>query len=328
MAAEEGLARTARSVSARAVDLGRARYADHPERLRAVISASTKKENALAVQGASDWIVISVALMTRLADVCERLTPELMTDTGLNNTGLGKRLTTLPPTNAEFTSATSSLLFAGALAFFLGHEIGHHLDGGLGIQEHASSDLARLPANDVEQALEIVADERGVIISRQVLATHLDDYLEFREYTDFEQAEFQVAIALLVSVSVFLCMAILRPRSFELDQMERMKHPPGALRVLWMSTHLTETVKSTMPLVSNQMRRHIRFVALDMAALASIEVGTAPDGVLKERVGKRNEPLGIRALSIRRALFEPNVAKRMRHLLTVRRDIRPLLRPR
>jgi hypothetical protein len=323
-----GLAETARDILDCALKFGRERYSSNAERVCAVISASTV-DNALAVQATRDWVVISEALLVRLFAVSEKLGPTLMTETGLDQTEIGRTISTLPPMNGGFTSAVSSLLFSGAVAFFAGHEIGHHLEGGLSILGTAATgDLVELPQNEVEQALEIGADERGVIISRQVMAYYLGKCINLREYTDAEKVEYQMALALLLSVGLFLSMAVIRPRSIGMKDITEKQHPPGSLRVLLLSMHLSHTVKQTFSLISDRFRRHIRLVALDMAAAASIEPGTKPAILTQERAGTRSEPLGLRAVGLRRAIYDPDLRHYARRLLETREKLRPQLVPR
>jgi hypothetical protein len=323
-----GLAETARDVLDRALYFGRERYSHNPELLRAIISDSAV-ENALAVQATRDWVVISNALLLRLFMVSENLGTKLMTETGLGETALGRIIDDLPPMAGGFTSAVSSLLFTGALAFFAGHEIGHHLEGGLGIlSASASGDLVGVPQNEVEQALEIGADERGVIICRQVMAFYLGKCVDVRDYTEMEKIEYQMALALLVSVGLFLSMAVIRPRSVGMRNISEKKHPPGSLRVLLLSMHLSQTVKETFSLIPERYRRHIRLVALDMAASASIEPGTKPAILAQERAGIRSEPLAFRAVGLRRAIFDPDLRHYVRRLRQLRQQLRPQLLPR
>lgn len=320
-----GIAEAARDVINVALEFGRKQYSQGPERLCAVLSAS-EREMALAVDGLRDWILVSKGLIARLFQVAEDLAPRLMAETGMRETGLGRRLTTLPPMHGGFTSALSSLLFTGALAFFVGHEIGHHLEGHLGLLgSHATGDIFELPRNIVEQALEVDADERGVIVSRQTMGLYLLQAIESREYSEAEKSEYHAVLAMLLSAGLFLCMAHLRPKAVSFKDRSDKSHPPGSLRVLLVSMYLTSSIKTIFK-ITEKYRRQVRMISLDMASEACVEPGTKAAALLKERrANRKGEPHGMRALGLRRAIFDLDLKHRARELLAVRQKLKSSL---
>lgn len=319
-----GIAETARDVIDVALEFGRREYARDPLRLCAVLSAS-EHEMALAVDSSRDWILVSKGLIDRLFRVAEDLAPRLMAETEMGETGLGRRLATLPPMNGGFTSALSSLLFTGALAFFVGHETGHHLEGHLPLLgARAAGDIFELPRSLVEQAMEVDADERGVIVSRQTMGWYLIQSVEPREYSEAEQNEGHAVLAMLLSVGLFLCMAHLRPKAVSLKALDDKAHPPGSLRLMLMSMYLTLSIKAAFK-ITEKYRRQIRMVSLDMTSEACIEPGTKAAQLIKERANRKGEPHGLRALGLRRAIFDLDLKHRARELLAVRQELRARL---
>ena len=145
------------------------------EKLVAAISSS-REANALAVWSSAgwDWIVLSEGLLELLRDrmdgVAERFAatfPELI------DTDLMRRLFAEQPLSGGFNSSLSSLLYFTAVAFFTGHEAGHHLAGHESqYPKRAHAELSEVEEIEREgdwligQALERDADILGLTLSR------------------------------------------------------------------------------------------------------------------------------------------------------------------
>ncbi|MES2244206.1 MAG: hypothetical protein V4639_15125, partial [Pseudomonadota bacterium] len=219
-----------------AVALGRDRYKERPERLCAVICSSTQP-NAIAAWGKRDWIVISDALMVRLHRSAEALAPQVMHDMGMEETRLGALIRKAEPAPG-FSTALASCLYVGAVGFIAGHEVGHHLEGHDGYYLHGAVRFREASDQDLkleQQALEIGPDERGAIISRQILITFLMKFSDGKTLSQEAQAEYQAVIATVLSVGLFSVLAVIRPKSIGMKEASEKRHPPGALRALMLS---------------------------------------------------------------------------------------------
>jgi hypothetical protein len=310
-----------------AVDLGRERYKERSERLCAVF-CSSPEPNAIAAWGKRDWIAISDALMVRLHKSAEALAPQVMHDIGVEKTRLGAVMQKAKPAPG-LSTAMASCLYIGAVGFIAGHEVGHHLEGHDGY--YSSGSVRLRDASDQElkleqQALEIGPDERGAIISRQILTTFLMKFFDGETLSQEVQAEYQAVVATVLSVGLFSALAVIRPRSIGMKDASEKRHPPGALRALLLSMYLSEKIKECFGLLSPPLRRQIRMVSLDIAAAESVGKGAKEAAILNR--AKKNEPLGLRAAGIRRALFDPDLRHHLRKLLEIRSRLQPTLHPR
>ncbi|MDA3668085.1 hypothetical protein PFF91_03485 [Burkholderia cenocepacia] len=310
-----------------AVKLGRERYKERPERLCAVFCSSTEP-NAIAAWGRRDWIVISDALMARLHKSAEALAPKVMHEIGVEETRLGAIMQKAKPIPG-FSTAMASCLYVGAVAFIAGHEVGHHLEGHDGYYLPGAVRLRDASDKDVkleQQALEIGPDERGTIISRQILTPFLLQFFDGEMLNQEVQAEYQAVLATVLSVGLFSALAIIRPRSIGMKDAAEKRHPPGALRALLLSEYLSQKINENCGLLSPDVQWQIRMVSLDIAAAESVGKGAKEAAILNR--AKKNEPLGLRAAGIRRALFDPDLRYHMRELLDIRNRLRSTLRPR
>ncbi len=310
-----------------AVQLGRERYSERSERLCAVFCSSSEP-NAIAAWGSRDWIVISDALMDRLYKSAEALARQLMHDVGVEETKLGAAMQTAKPTPG-FSTAMASCLYIGAVGFIAGHEVGHHLEGHDGYYLRGSVRLRDTSDQDLkleQQALEIGPDERGAIISRQIQTPFLMEFFDGETPSQEVQAEYQAVVATVLSVGLFSALAVIRPRSIGMKDASEKRHPPGALRALLLSMYLSEKIKENFHLLSPSLRREIRMVSLDIAAAESVGKRAKEAAILNR--AKKNEPLGLRAAGIRRALFDPDLRHHLRKLLEIRGRLRPTLHPR
>lgn len=310
-----------------AVSLGRDGYKERSERLCAIFCSSTEP-NAIAAWGSRDWIVISNALMFRLHKSAEALAPQVMHTVGVKDTRLGTVMQKAKSAPG-FSTAMASCLYIGAVGFFAGHEVGHHLEGHDGYYLPGSVRLRDASDQDLkleQQALEIGPDERGAIISRQILTSFLLKFYNGETLSQEDQAEYQAVIATVLSVGLFSALAVIRPRSIGMKEASEKRHPPGALRAWMLSMYLSGKIKECCSLISSPVQQQIQMVSLDIAAAESVGKGAKEAAILNR--AKTSEPLGLRAAGIRRALFDPDLPHHLRTLLEIRSRLRPTLRPR
>lgn len=292
-------------------------YAHDPQRLVGLVSASSDA-NALAVWGSTkyDWIVVSEGLMQLLYasadDMATRLTaafPEMF------QSQLGRRLQAVSPLSGGFQTSLGSFLYFAAISFFVGHEAGHHLaghDGHYVSGAHAElgdSSMAREGSNmTTEQALEIQADRIGLNISRNAIAQLLSKLWEIRTFSEHEKLEYQRVLAILLNAGVMMSAVKIRPKTIEWSDVPGSTHPPAVARVVLLSMSLSRSIKLNFDSLDDVSRRWIRAKCLDVVAGATIRPGSQEDKVLQERLARGGEPAAIRAVGIRKAMFDPQLA--------------------
>jgi hypothetical protein len=312
-----------------------------PERLVAAISSS-ETANALAVWSGSgrDWIVLSEGLMELLRGqmdgIAERFTeafPELI------GTNLMQRLLDEKPLSGGFKTSLSSFLYFAAIAFFTGHETGHHLAGHESQypkRAHAeySEDNAIDRGDDslVGQSLERDADVLGLTLCRiamTCLLSKLWEVPEAEKLSDDERQAFQRVLAALISTGALAAAAFIKPKS--IDDWQKVRgnsHPPAVARLLTIASSISLAIKENFHGIDNFYRRWIRLMSLEVAVGATIKPGTDADRICQERIARGGEPAAIRATGIRKALFDPNFRRYMARLDSTMITIRPLLNPR
>ncbi len=317
------------SVANYALAKARSRYTSKPERLKCVISASSKV-NALAVWGVAqnDWIVLSSGLLERLRETSVATFQHILDDWSILETQLGRSLAAQAPLGG-FESPFAAMLYVSAVSFFIGHEAGHHLEGHDGYyQVGAVAELLDGEATGSErQSLEFFADAHGVSMSRQITTAFLLEVVDVRNFSVAERTEFQKVLAMLISLGIFLSISALDPRSVDLASIQSRSHPPSSVRALWISSLLTDAIKGAFHNLQVKDLRRIRLQALEWAAEASITPGTDAARIYEAREAAA-EPRALRAVGIRRALYDPNLRAYLRSIREIGKLLRPRLRPR
>jgi len=315
----------------------RKRYAERPERLVACISSSTV-ENALAVWSSSelDWIVLSEGLMNLYRDSVEEVArlyqlafPEVV------NTELFKRLQAEKPLSGGFGSALSSLMYFAAIAFYTGHEAGHHLaghDGHYTMGAHAEQSFDALTDADqaalTRQSLEREADLIGLGLCRRAMESLLGQLWEVRQFSQRERKVYQRVLATLISVGTMTALLKLKPREIEWKSISEKTHPPGVVRAVTLASSISQYFKDNFSELDDSARDWIRLAALELAAGASIQPGSTVDKVYQERLDRGGEPAALRATGIRKALYDPDFYAYIDQLKQAREAIAPNLKPR
>jgi len=322
------------------IQQARSMYKVEPENLVAVISSSAKA-NALAVWSGSgrDWIVLSEGLMELLRDridsVAERFAatfPELI------DTDLMRRLLAEEPFSGGFKTSLSSFLYFAAVAFFAGHEAGHHLAG------HESQYPKRAHAEHSEddaidrggdwligQALERDADILGLTLCRIAmtrLLSKLWKVTEAENLSAYERQIFQRVLAALISTGALTAAVLIKPKSIDWAKVPKVSHPPAVARLLTLALSISLAIKENFQGLDAVYRRWIRVMSLEVAVGATIAPGTDADRIQQERIARGGEPAAIRATGIRKALNDPTFRKYVTQLDATIKEIRPRLRPR
>jgi|GEM_PF-3191492 len=322
------------------VQKARSMYKAEPEKLVAAISSSATK-NALAVWSGSgrDWIVFSEGLMELLRDrvdsVAERFEeafPDLM------NTTLMQRLLTRSPLPGGFTTSFSSFLYFAAVAFFTGHEAGHHLAGHKSqYPRQAHAENSESGAIDVDgawligQALERDADLLGITLCRIAVSSLLGQLWEVDEAENLSADErkcFQRVLAALISTGALTAAVFIKPKSIDWTNQPNVLHPPAVARLLTLAASISLAIKKNFHDLDGFYRRWIRLMSLEVAVGATITPGTNADRIHQERIARGGELAAIRATGIRKALHDPMFRKYMAQLDATIKEIRPGLKPR
>lgn len=228
------------------------------ETLVAAMSSSAKA-NALAVWSSSglEWIVLSEGLMELLRDridgVAERFAE---TFSELIDTALMRRLLAKEPLSGGFRTSLSSFLYFAAVAFFTGHEAGHHLAGhGSEYPKRAHAENSKDDAIDrggdwlVGQALERDADILGLTLCR-IAMTHLLsklwDVSEAENLSACEQQIFQRVLAALISTGALTAAVFIKPKSIEWVKVPEGSHPPAVARLLTLASIISLAIKENL----------------------------------------------------------------------------------
>lgn len=325
------------------VGFARDMYASHPERLCAAISKSPQV-NALAVWASKDWIIVSEGLMEKvqaaaddMADGFSQAFPELL------DSELGRNLQATTPLCHGFRSTFASLLYFGCIAFFSGHEAGHHIaghDGFYSLGFHAEledEDTSGAFAGAVDagasslhrHALESQADDIGLTLCRMTVGHLLLRLCEARDYPIGERPEYSRVLAVLVSACSLMAAIVFKPREIDWTYVHgKATHPPAVYRVVNLANQLTAALKRGMPLLDETVLRWIRVKSLDVAVGATITPKSKEHEILQERQARGGEPAAIRATGIRKAINDPLFAEYARSLARALDEVKPKLRPR
>lgn len=308
---------------------------ERPEKLRAVISAS-KTENALAVWGSSkiDWVVMSDGLLQLLQAGANDVGSLLVeSQPWLFETALGRRLQQIPALPGCQTPTASFLYFA-AVTFFVGHEAGHHYlghDGYYNAGAHAErGDVDPVTASPLTaQALEFQADRYGAGLARRSMAFWLTQLWDIEKFTDEEIATYQGFLAVFLSVGVMMALVRIKPRPIE-DWTVAVNagHPPAVLRMVGISDCLTAVLKEHLKKVPDDARRSIRLFSLSLAAETTIGPGSKYDELRQERLAREGNAAALRAVGLRRAIYDPATPAYLEEIQRRLDDIRPQLTPR
>lgn len=319
------------------VQQARSLYATEPERLVAAISLASTP-NALAIWSSSrrDWIVISVGLMELLRDSVDdlgrafaRTFPEIM------ETTLMQRLQSQPPLRGGFETSLGSFLYFSAVAFFAGHEAGHHLAGhdahyvdGAHAEQSGEANEAADERWLTKQALERDADLLGLRLCRMAMTKLLSQLWEVDQYSAAERRSYQRVLAALLGTGAMTAALRITPREVDWDELPSRDHPPAVIRVLTLAGSISRAIKEGFSDLDDTSRRWIRLMSMELVTGATINPGTAVDRIYQERLARGGEPAAVRATGIRKALHDSRLADYTTQLEAALASIKPKLRPR
>jgi len=319
------------------VQQARSLYATEPERLVAAISLASTP-NALAIWSSSrrDWIVVSVGLMELLRKSVDdlgrafaRTFPEIM------ETTLMQRLQSQPPLRGGFETSLGSFLYFSAVAFFAGHEAGHHLAGhdahyvdGAHAEQSGEANEAADERWLTKQALERDADLLGLRLCRMAMTKLLSQLWEVEQYSAAERRSYQRVLAALLGTGAMTAALQITPREVDWDALPSRVHPPAVIRVLTLAGSISRAIKEGFSDLDDTSRKWICLMSMELVSGATINPGTEVDRIYQERLARGGEPAAIRATGIRKALHDPRFADYTTQLEAALASIKPKLRPR
>ncbi len=319
------------------VQQARSLYASEPTRLVAAISLASA-QNALAVWSSSrrDWIVVSVGLMELLRNAVDELGREFArTFPEIMETGLMQRLQSKPPLRGGFETSLGSFLYFSALAFFAGHEAGHHLAGHDGYYVGGAHAEQSAEANDAadetwlaKQALEREADLIGLKLCRMSMTKLLSQLWEVDQYSVAERRSYQRVLAALLGTGAMTAALRITPRQIDWDDLPSRNHPPAVIRVLTLAGSMSRSINEGFSDLDDISRKWIRLMSLELVAGATINPGTEADRVYQARLARGGEPAAVRATGMRKALHDPRFHDYDARLDAALASIKPRLRPR
>lgn len=209
-----------------------------PNRLRAVL-CDTRSANALAAPGTAGtaWVVLSTGLLDKLAAESERVAGRVLQDFApAFASGLGLRLRTRNRHDniiPDFRSLLGSLMYAGGISFFIGHELAHHLGGHMAVLGgHAASGEATVDAL-TRHALERNADQLGVQSGLFAMAHLLRRYMYRVVDSPTLRKQTDELLAILLCTSMLMAYVLFKPASVDWEAAgTRTTHPPDAYRLI------------------------------------------------------------------------------------------------
>ena len=319
------------------VQQARSLYATEPERLVAAISLASTP-NALAIWSSSrrDWIVISVGLMELLRNSVDDLGRAFArTFPVIMETTLMQRLQSQPPLRGGFETSLGSFLYFSAVAFFAGHEAGHHLAGhdahyvdGAHAEQSGEANEAADERWLTKQALERDADLLGLRLCRMAMTKLLSQLWEVEQYSAAERRSYQRVLAALLGTGAMTAALRITPREVDWDELPSRDHPPAVIRVLTLAGSISRAIKEGFSDLDDTSRRWIRLMSMELVTGATINPGTEVDRIYQERLARGGEPAAIRATGIRKALHDSRLADYTTQLEAALASIKPKLRPR
>jgi hypothetical protein len=144
-----------------AVNEARKHYQANPGLLRCLLSAGEASDAfAFWTSTGIDWIVLTKALLENLRDGAEDMASRLSARMpSLLLSAIAKRIMEAPPLTEGLSSGLASLLYIAGIAFFVGHEAGHHLEGHSGhfYPGAPAESEAGNSGNEIDQGLELVS---------------------------------------------------------------------------------------------------------------------------------------------------------------------------
>jgi hypothetical protein len=334
---KSNLFRSAAMTCAYVVREARAVYAEGPERLVGII-VDGQKPNALAAwpQSGFDWIVLSTGLIQRLSDAADDFGRKYCAAFPRLNALLERFFPDLQPIAAGPSSALGSLIFFGGVAYFAGHEAGHHLGGhssyyGRGGRAHSEADNGLWGGDEsglAAQALEVHADRVGLRLMRMAVLQLMIQSVQLREFSVEEKAAYQELMAILISAGAMMAAAIFNPARVEWERVQMRTHPPSTARVLLLAMQLSADFKNGFDALPSRTRKWIGVASLEAALEAVFKPKDLVEFEQFLRRKKRGEPAAVRYLGARKLLYETRFSDYVRELHLRLASLTPDLAPR
>ncbi|MFY3135495.1 hypothetical protein ACOTFF_04850 [Achromobacter xylosoxidans] len=329
-------------VAANLISLAQTGYTGTRKALRFTV-ANTDTANAFACwsEPSSDWVVITSGLIEILWSESlklDRLTHALEKEV-VADFPIGDMLRSCVGEVDSSSSRFRELIFMSAVAFFVGHEIGHLIDGHAACYEEGGAkdgfnaddedpQLAKGDSQLRKQALELRADSFGVEYSLRFTINTLFS-LCFKPGLPLEElARIQTQVAWIAMLGMSLAIAKIRPVRVDISQQGNFSHPPSAFRALWLNNRATEMMRSWLPLIDEQAMRQIAEHALVQANGLTVLPYDEAQGCFVGSLSREELVRALNQTGIRRLIFESDeVRAYVSALRALDAELHPLLVP-
>ncbi|WP_186036174.1 M48 family metalloprotease [Burkholderia gladioli] len=330
-------------VAAQLISVGQTGYTGTSKSLRFAV-AKSDIANAFAYwsEPRNDWVVITSGLIELLWSESlklDRLTHALEKET-LGEFPVGDMLRSYAGDTGSSGSRFRELIFMSAVAFFVGHEIGHLVDGhaacydGLAAYDgfNADDEEPQVMANGDRrstQALELRADTFGVEYS---LKFTLSSVLALCFEPNLSQdaiARLQLQAAWIATLGMSLAMAKIRPVRVDINQHRNSSHPPSAFRALWLNSQAIANMRAWFPYIDERARRQIAEHALVQANALTVLTYDETQNCFDGHLSREDLVRKLNQTGIRRLIFESGAASEyVAALRVLDAKLHPLLTPR
>jgi len=262
--------------------------------LRAVL-CDAPAANALAVPGAAGaaWVVLSTGLLNKVAADSERVAGLVLQNfapafaCGL---GLQLRARNLHDNiTPDFCSLLGSLMYAGGISFFIGHELAHHLGGHMPVLGgHAAAGKATVDAH-TRHALERGADQLGVQSGLFAMAHMLRRYMYRTADLPTLRKQSDELLAILLCTSMLMAYVLFKPASVDWEAAGTGNtHPPDAYRLIALQLLLFEATGRLD--LSLERRKLIAPLCLKLV-IGNVGVRTLDEACIGSGIDRYNQAL-------------------------------------
>jgi len=281
--------------------------------LRFVVSDSKNVKNALACwTPTNDWVVVSLGLLWLLSENADRLSRDLLfVLSGPLNLQMTQRLRGDVSRSLAYTES----LYAGAVAFFIGHEIAHLYDGHEGFRGHSLVPGKVVDPNLTHeyQALELGADYGGTRAAGRVAMKKFIDILEAPLVQGIEDQLLKRELLLIVSLGPLLAFTLFQPEALKQVLIDAGTHPDDRYRALWMVSNLMMFFDE----LKDQQDPDAAIEQISLAlTIVLIQNAAANDALVQlfELAPRDGDMAVLRTSGIRRLLFSEEVTNHHRLL--------------
>lgn len=287
------------------------RYTRSERKLRLALHSSADIANALAVwtRPDNDWIVLSIGLLQKLHGGASRLGDLICT--AYPTYGLATTLNERSGSGDGELSQLAEAIYAAVVAFFLGHEAGHHFEGHDGFYGPMSavseSDILNLSNATIDShALELGADLFGANESIRIMVAYLVHILPEGAINERSKSKYAEQIIFLAAAGVFAALFVLKPRKNGNHLGVGSTHPAKSFRALWLTNVVTSELANNFSSLDGSAIMDLVIQAL--IAAVGLTVNACEFGEWESYQKREGDIAALRATGIRRLIFDDGVS--------------------